>query len=504
MTEYVAVRPFIKFPVHGSELNLMSNGLCAQSRSRKCYAGWGRATQNVFTSSKVNHYPKANHIKCYCLGSIISSAVESSGWIPVTDQVLLMASVVLTHMAGVVPADGPFTIPGKNKLNDDVAPDGTPISGSATKKEKDTEFTLEFSWDTVKGKLTDSITAIENGTKLENEVMESGETAKQPSSLSAIAEGPRFRLMWASFHWLKNEVDNIYRSTSTADLKDLQKVFSEILRRSSLSICIDWLKDELSLRNKKSIKEFPPPLFEKLKGDDSVLQNVKKSGKEDLYTELVYILRFGSLSQECCYDSDFFASRGVSVLEDLVITLADGIASIYLELISVDSDMSNEMNNLGLNLCALSTRALQRLRNEVSLNQWFVQNMETVASMYEDRFDLRILQSRPIPESTIGNTEKFGWLNKLNLGKSRASVSPLRAAVISHVCVPVKRTKELRSLVGWRYYFSLYLEMADITMPFVRTLVAKISDAVSFFLVCLIGRSLGLIYTGIRQSLRWK
>ncbi|GJU85312.1 hypothetical protein Tco_1292858, partial [Tanacetum coccineum] len=101
-----------------------------------------------------------------------------------------MASVVLTHMAGVVPADGPFTIPGKNKLNDDVAPDGTPISGSATKKEKGTEFTLEFSWDTVKGKLTDSINAIENGTKLENEVTESGETANQPSSLSAIAEGP--------------------------------------------------------------------------------------------------------------------------------------------------------------------------------------------------------------------------------------------------------------------------------------------------------------------------
>lgn len=55
-----------------------------------------------------------------------------------------------------------------------------------------------------------------------------------------------------------------------------------------------------------------------------------------------------------------------------------------------------------------------------------------------------------------------------------------------------------------RYYFSLYLELSDIGMPFVRTVAAKISDAVSFFLVCLIGRSLGLIYTGIRQSLRWK
>ena len=52
-------------------------------------------------------------------------------------------------------------------------------------------------------------------------------------------------------------------------------------------------------------------------------------------------------------------------MEDLVITLADGIASIFLELISVDGNLSNEMNSLGLELCTLSTRALQRLRNEV-------------------------------------------------------------------------------------------------------------------------------------------
>ncbi|KAI3694371.1 hypothetical protein L1987_77336 [Smallanthus sonchifolius] len=510
MTEYVAVRPFIKLPVLGTELSFMPNGLYAQNR-RKCYAGCGRAMQAIrksggfcFTNLKINHYQKANHMKCYCVGTLISTAGDSYGWIPVTDQVLLITSFFLTHMAVVVPADGPFLGSGRKKLSDNVALDGTPVSGSAMKNNKDSEVTLEFSWDIVNRKLTDSVTAIENGTKLEKEIMESGETANQPSSLSAIAMGPRFRLMWASFKWLKNEVDNISRSTSTADLKNLQRVFSEILQRSSLYICTDWLKDELLLRNRKSIKEFPPPLFEKLKGDNSVLQNIKKSGKEDLYSELVYILRFGSLSQECCYDNDFFASRAVYVLEDLVITLADGIASVYLELISVDSDMSNGMNKLGLNLCDLSTRALQRLRNEVSLNQWFVQNMEAVASMYEDRFDLRILQSQPIIESSKGDTEKFGWLKNLSLRKSRPMVSPLCAAVITSVCVPVKRTKELRSLVGWRYYFSLYLEMADITMPIVRTLVAKISDAVSFFLVSLIGRSLGLIYTGIRQSLRWK
>ncbi|KAK9075984.1 hypothetical protein SSX86_004314 [Deinandra increscens subsp. villosa] len=519
MAEYVAVRPFIKVPVLGSELSFMPNGLYAHNRrslfqllfiSRKCYTGCGRAMQTIhrsggfcFTNLKVNHHQKANHMKCYCLGTLISTAGDSFGWIPVADQVLLVTSIFLTHMAVVVPADGPFLGSGRKKSSD-VAPDGTFISGSAMRDNKDKEVTLEFSWDIVKRKLTDSMTAIESGTNLAKEIMESGQTANQPSSLSAIAVGPRFRLMWASFKWLKNEVENISRSTSTTDLKNLRMVFSEILRRSSLSICTDWLKDELLLRDRKSIKEFPPPLYEKLKGDDSVLQNIVKSGKEDLYSELLYILRFGSLSKECCYDYDFFASRGVYVLEDLVITLADGIASIYLELISVDSDMSNEMNNLGLSLCDLSTRALQRLRNEVSLNQWFVQNMETVASMYEDRFDLRILQSQPLTEPSKGKAEKFGWLKNLSQGKSRPLVSPLCAAVISSMRVPIKRTKELRGLVGWRYYFSLYLEMADITMPIVRTVVAKISDAVSFFLVCLIGRSLGLIYTGIRQSLKWK
>lgn len=53
-----------------------------------------------------------------------------------------------------------------------------------------------------------------------------------------------------------------------------------------------------------------------------------------------------------------------------------------------------------------------------------------------------------------------------------------------------------------RYYFSVFLELADITMPIVKTVVAKVSDAISFFLVSLIGRSLGLIYSGIKNSLR--
>lgn len=72
---------------------------------------------------------------------------------------------------------------------------------------------------------------------------------------------------------------------------------------------------------------------------------------------------------DCHYDSKLLTRHGVEILEDLVINLAEGITSMYLELISVDSNMSSEMSRLDLVLCSLSTRALQRLRNEVCCNQ---------------------------------------------------------------------------------------------------------------------------------------
>lgn len=67
----------------------------------------------------------------------------------------------------------------------------------------------------------------------------------------------------------------------------------------------------------------------------------------------------------CYYDYSLFVKHGISILEDLLITFADGIASMYLEFISVDSSFFDEVDNIGLALCTLSTRALQRLRNEV-------------------------------------------------------------------------------------------------------------------------------------------
>jgi hypothetical protein len=59
------------------------------------------------------------------------------------------------------------------------------------------------------------------------------------------------------------------------------------------------------------------------------------------------------------------AENGARILEDLVIFLADVIASIYLEIMSVDGDMPTEVVGSSLALCSLSTRELQKQRNEV-------------------------------------------------------------------------------------------------------------------------------------------
>uniref|UniRef100_A0A7N2LLL1 Uncharacterized protein n=1 Tax=Quercus lobata TaxID=97700 RepID=A0A7N2LLL1_QUELO len=527
---------------------------------------------------------RGTSLKGTCLGSLVNpDGATTSDWIPVVDQVLLMASVFLTYTAGVIPVrKKSFLKFPKNIYNDDVV-SGT-SSGSAMKN--DDQLDSKYALNVVKGKLLDSLKALEHCQNLEERVHEFEEhRAKGPLSLNAVPEGPRLHLLWASFQQVEEEagtvsiVTNISSIPKTAKMEDWLTVFPDIIQRSCQPVCMAWLENVLCLENSTTSKELACLIYEKLKGEDTVLQNIRKSGKGDLYAELLCFLRFGSqrdtfcyaivqtissliklsivfvvcldygflLSQEpcsstgtwvrvrhcdtaifekighgedCCYDNSIFLLHGVSILEDLVITLADGIASIFLELISVDGNLSNEMNSLGLALCTLSTRALQRLRNEnlieshgqwerqiekkVALSQWLYLNVEAVVSMYEDRFDLWTLQNQLIEAPGNSQAENYSWWKRLTLRKFDTVSSPIHYIMIRQFSMPVKRMKELRALRGWRYYFSLLLELSDISMPLIKAVIGKVSDAISFFLVCLIGRSLGLIYTGIRQSLRWK
>lgn len=86
---------------------------------------------------------------------------------------------------------------------------------------------------------------------------------------------------------------------------------------------------------------------------------------------------------------------------------------------------------------------------QVVLSQWLYQNINSVASMYEDRFDLRTLESHVIQDSSKGEANKSSWWKNFGMLKSRSASSPLRFVVINCISVPVKRTKELRALTGW-------------------------------------------------------
>lgn len=75
----------------------------------------------------------------------------------------------------------------------------------------DDEVCLQFAWDVVRGKLMDSLSAVKNGVNLSENVGKFEQNpAKQPSSLYAVSEGPRIRLLWRSYQWLKREASILY------------------------------------------------------------------------------------------------------------------------------------------------------------------------------------------------------------------------------------------------------------------------------------------------------
>ncbi|XP_021907227.1 uncharacterized protein LOC110821623 isoform X2 [Carica papaya] len=518
MAEFVPSLPCTKLHIQGhwrvkekghvlpsSRLSMLQRKSCYGSCNNLWLSTWRMCNLSApsVLSLKVSPSTRESSFKSSCLGCLADlDGIAASDLVPLADQVLLMASILLTYIAGVIPAQSSdFSV--RKKIADENIVLASPTSpGSAVGN--DCKVDLKYAWDAVKRKLLDSLDAIEHRTNLGSGIVKCEEHPAKPLlNLYAISEGPKLKLLWASFHHLEEEVNNISISY-TVNMDDWKTVFCNIIRKSCQPACVAWLENKFFQENSNHNKAMLSMMIAKLNEEETGVQNIRKSGKEDLYSEFLHFHVFGSQRKDCWYDHSLFLSHGDSILEDLVITLADGIATSYLEIISVDGNMSNEINCMSLDICNLSTRALQRLRNEVALRWWLYQNMGAVVAMYEDRFDLLTLQSKLIEQPKRGDAESSSWWKKLTWRRSGPVSSPLSYIVMSHYSMPVKRTKELRALTGWRYYFSLFLELSDITMPLIRVVFDKVSGAISFFLVSLIGRSIGLVYTGIRQSLRWK
>jgi len=75
--------------------------------------------------------------------------------------------------------------------------------------------------------------------------------------------------------------------------------------------------------------------------------------------------------------------------------------------------------------------------------------MDTVVSMYEDRFDLCTLESQPIDLPDSSQTDKQSWWKNLTQQHSKTKSHELYCIAINHFSMPIKRTKELRALIGW-------------------------------------------------------
>lgn len=450
--------------------------------------------------SSVSH---GNPLRCSCLGTMIDiESAAASEWVPFIDQVLLTASVFLAYMAGVIPSGGTYINSQKNNSND-LLPDSPILFGSTTDKED--QVNCQCTWDVVKGKITKSLLAIENGVVVQENIVEFElNRAKRPLSLYAVANGPRFRLLLSSIEQLENEVKEIPDITVTIEREEWLGLFSSAIKKACQSTLYSWMEKEFGTENSRPDKELLFSMSEKLRGDDIIIGNIRKSSKMELFADLIGFLRYGYFRECSYYDYNVYPLHAEAILEDLIVSLADAISSIYLEVISVDSDISEKISNFGLSLCTLSTRALQKLRNEVAMREWVHQNFGEIVLMYEDRFDLQVLKIEPYHKPVENHEDSLSWWRRLTLKKSVAVHSSLHYSVVSPFSLTLKRTRELRALKGWKYYFSLILELFDIAVPMVKAVVSQVRSAISFFLVSLIGRSVGLVYTGIRQSLRWK
>ncbi|EFJ28371.1 hypothetical protein SELMODRAFT_411094 [Selaginella moellendorffii] len=376
----------------------------------------------------------------------ISSAL-SMDWRPAFDEVLLMSSVLLAYVAGVV---RPFAgLTGKKALE-------LPVStGSIAENDQQKQIRVsnsDFVWDTMSRKLVEAISTVEAGAM---DVSSTPLTSNPSLCLQALAYGPRLRLLLAALSLLRNEAGiDTYLSSSMIKTEDLSgDVETEA-------------KEYMSTR-------------------------LQRSGKANLYADFLYHQCKKSFSSRTFSDQAVSTNLANNVLEDIVIAISDGAAAMYLG--AVSGVITGWPTLLLPSIC--STRSLERFRNEVALYQWIHYNFDSVAAIYEDRVELWGLTAN------AGKNEPAA--NKAQKKQKRKPLEGVDELYFDRLSVRVRRSKELKALSGWRYYYSLYMEFSDVVGPLLRILVTKLGQGLSFLLVCLIGRSFGLIYQGIRQSVKW-
>lgn len=445
-------------------------------------------------------YRKFSGFQCH--GGIADlGSVMALEWV---DELLLATTVALAYMAGIITPRSPNSRKKANETvyQDDSSTDNTLLSWLVS---EESQSNVGDVWSTVQQKLIVALDAVDDDSSYGVKDLEAKNSEiRHMLSLQAISKGPRLRLLRTALDYLHKEIDKVLENGNSLQQDDWSRLLIDILNLSVGPIYARWLETEQTLNDSVSYKEVINTMPDSYQRDDLILLSIKNSGKADLHADLLYFLCYGTkrIGSYCSYD--LLAKHAVDILEDLVISLADGIASMCLELISVDNDTLSEIGLMNLiQPSYMATRSLERFRNEVALNRWLQDNFSSVIAIYEDRFNLWTLQSVVVKKSAETENDNRGWYKKVN-SKKMVHEELLKDFFICKRVLQIRRTKELRALSGWRYCYSIFLEFSDVMGPLIREFLTRLGKGISFLLVSLIGRSLGLIYRGIRQSISWK
>ncbi|QDZ18717.1 hypothetical protein A3770_02p12350 [Chloropicon primus] len=309
--------------------------------------------------------------------------------------------------------------------------------------------------------------------------------------LQCLKPSERKVLLQISYESLKRKLLELKTLEGGKEGESFEEVCSQVLNSCVKDAAERWLGYSLDTKWMEYGREKEVAKSGKPEEQSWTVLNLLQEDKRFLYTSA---LRYLTDEGNCFDDSSLNMSKGwvssagaimgacSNILEDCIVMIAETIADAYLEEVcqgkaSYVSPATAEKEPFAFALDATlvhpvlsSTRKIERFRNQVGLYRLLYKYFFSVQSIYEDKYRL--------------------W-----------SVSR-EAGLIAQKTISLKRAADLRGLTGVRRAYGLLLEASDVVLPIARRLFDFAQEGIQHLLVLVIGRSLGLILRGVRESLK--
>jgi hypothetical protein len=322
--------------------------------------------------------------------------------------------------------------------------------------------------------------------------------------LQCLKPSERRDLLQICFQVLKRRISELEIDGSGNGEADFKRLCASVLNGCVKETAETWLG---YLPETKNIVEVAPPEAKSSSDENKsaaawTVLNLLQDDKWFLYTSCFYSLAQGEkyLEQSKAKESKGWVScsRAIAsscphILEDCVVMIAESVADAYLEEASQGLSRSptrrsitpeaeaesggdsypDTLDPVLIHPILNSTRKIERFRNQVGLYRLLYQYFLSVQFMYEDKYRL------------------WSW-----------SYSSGRGGALVEKFIPLRRSEDLQKLTGVRRGYGLFLEASDVFLPIARRLFAFVQEGISLLLVLVIGRGLGLILKGIRESVK--